>query len=176
MRKILDQHLAFLAERAGDQTDGRALRHVLGHRHAVVDRLVVGMRMDQHEPPARRSDVTSEVTAPPYAVPAARSRALRPPAKPPQAAIKRPRAAQRSDRPKRAPTARQGARSATVHRCCRSPAPSSSGYGTCSRDGGLAGLGTSPVSTICSRALRRVGSGMGTADSRAWVYGWVGRE
>ena len=42
--------------------------------------------------------------------------------------------------------------------------------------GGLAGLGTSPVSTICSRVLRSVGSGTGTADSSAWVYGWVGRE
>src|SRR5829696_3697035 len=33
--------------------------------------------------------------------------------------------------------------------------------------GGLAGLGTSPVSTICSRESRVVGSGIGTADSRA---------
>ena len=35
--------------------------------------------------------------------------------------------------------------------------------------GGLAGLGTSPVSTICSRILRIVGSGSGTADSSACV-------
>ena len=42
-------------------------------------------------------------------------------------------------------------------------------------DGGFAGEGTSPVRTICSRFSRSVGSGTGTADSSAWVYGCVGR-
>ena len=51
MGEILDEHLALLAEGAGDQTDGRALGHILGHRRPVVDRLVIGMGMDQHEPP-----------------------------------------------------------------------------------------------------------------------------
>ena len=43
-------------------------------------------------------------------------------------------------------------------------------------DGGLIGLGTSPVSRIRSRwALsRRAGSGTGTADISATVYGWRG--
>ena len=36
-------------------------------------------------------------------------------------------------------------------------------------DGGLAGEGTSPLRTICSFLSRSVGSGTGTADSRAWV-------
>ena len=39
--------------------------------------------------------------------------------------------------------------------------------------GGFAGLGTSPVSRIRSR-LRSGGSGTGTADSSAPVYGWRG--
>src|SRR5688572_5860224 len=51
MREVLNEHLTLFAEGAGDQTDSRVLRDVLGHRHPVVDRLVIGMRMDQHEPP-----------------------------------------------------------------------------------------------------------------------------
>ena len=42
-------------------------------------------------------------------------------------------------------------------------------------DGGFAGDGTSPTRTIWSRLPRSVGSGTGTAESRAWVYGCVGR-
>ena len=42
-------------------------------------------------------------------------------------------------------------------------------------DGGFAGEGTSPTRTIWSRLPRRVGSGAGTAESSAWVYGCVGR-
>ncbi len=41
-------------------------------------------------------------------------------------------------------------------------------------DGGLAGLGTSPWRMIRSRACSRCGSGSGTADSSACVYGWPG--
>ncbi len=41
-------------------------------------------------------------------------------------------------------------------------------------DGGLAGLGTSPCSTIRCRWRSFLGSGTGTAESRAWVYGWAG--
>src|SRR5215469_13635599 len=41
-------------------------------------------------------------------------------------------------------------------------------------DGGATGLGTSPSSTICSRRAESSGSGTGTADSRASVYGWTG--
>ncbi|CAM5411160.1 hypothetical protein KAURM247S_02841 [Kitasatospora aureofaciens] len=40
-------------------------------------------------------------------------------------------------------------------------------------DGGLAGEGMSPLRMIRSRDSRAVGSGTGTADSSAWVYGWV---
>ena len=40
-------------------------------------------------------------------------------------------------------------------------------------DGGFAGLGTSPSSTIRSRP-RWPGSGTGTADRSAWVYGCAG--
>jgi hypothetical protein len=50
VREVVDQHLALLTQGAGDQADSRALGDVLGHRHAAADRLVVGMRMDQHEP------------------------------------------------------------------------------------------------------------------------------
>ncbi len=64
MGEILNEHLALLAEGAGHQTDRRAFRHILCHRRPVVDRLVIGMGMDQHEPPGGL-DVT-EVTAPPY--------------------------------------------------------------------------------------------------------------
>ena len=42
--------LALLAECAGHQGDLRALGRVLGHGHAVVDRLVVGVRMHQQQP------------------------------------------------------------------------------------------------------------------------------
>ena len=37
--------------------------------------------------------------------------------------------------------------------------------------GGSIGLGTSPCSTSRSRAALRFGSGIGTADSSAFVYG-----
>ena len=36
-------------------------------------------------------------------------------------------------------------------------------------DGGDCGLGTSPSSTMCFRARSALGSGTGTAESRAWV-------
>ena len=44
-------------------------------------------------------------------------------------------------------------------------------------EGGFTGLGTSPVSTIrfCWRCRSRLGSGTGTADSSACVYGCIGR-
>ena len=51
MGQILDQHLAFLAQRAGHQRHGRALGDVLGHGRPVADRLVVGVGMHHHEPP-----------------------------------------------------------------------------------------------------------------------------
>ncbi len=38
-------------------------------------------------------------------------------------------------------------------------------------DGGLSGLGTSPLSTMRSRSASSAGSGMGTAESSAFVYG-----
>ena len=40
--------------------------------------------------------------------------------------------------------------------------------------GGLIGFGTSPSSTICFRARPSSGSGIGTADSSAPVYGCFG--
>src|SRR3954467_71493 len=40
--------------------------------------------------------------------------------------------------------------------------------------GGLIGLGTSPSSTIRSRFAARSGSGIGTAESSASVYGMIG--
>ena len=43
-------------------------------------------------------------------------------------------------------------------------------------DGGLTGEGTSPVSRMIALLSRTVGSGTGTAESSAWVYGWVGRS
>ncbi len=42
--------------------------------------------------------------------------------------------------------------------------------------GGLTGEGTSPVSRIWSRSVRRLVSGIGTADSSAIVYGCIGRS
>ena len=53
-REVLEvghQHLALLAERAGDQGDLRALLDVAGHGRAVVDRLVVGVGVHQHQAP-----------------------------------------------------------------------------------------------------------------------------
>ena len=41
-------------------------------------------------------------------------------------------------------------------------------------DGGSAGRGHVALSMIRSRPSRAVGSGTGTADSSAWVYGCVG--
>ena len=41
-------------------------------------------------------------------------------------------------------------------------------------DGGSAGLGRSPSSTMRVRSRSRLGSGTGTADSSACVYGWLG--
>ena len=41
-------------------------------------------------------------------------------------------------------------------------------------DGGLIGLGGSPVTTARSRARFCLGSGIGIAPSRADVYGWIG--
>jgi hypothetical protein len=40
--------------------------------------------------------------------------------------------------------------------------------------GGLIGLGRSPSSTIRDRPFCNLGSGIGTADSSEWVYGWSG--
>ena len=42
--------------------------------------------------------------------------------------------------------------------------------------GGLAGDGTSPSSTMRSPEPLALGSGIGTADSSACVYGWVARS
>ena len=41
-------------------------------------------------------------------------------------------------------------------------------------DGGLIGLGTSPARMIRSRRFSITGSGIGTAESSALVYGWSG--
>ena len=43
-------------------------------------------------------------------------------------------------------------------------------------DGGLTGDGTSPLRMIRRRRRSTSGSGIGTADSSATVYGWSGRE
>ena len=43
-------------------------------------------------------------------------------------------------------------------------------------DGGLTGDGTSPLRMIRRRRDSTTGSGIGTADSRATVYGWSGRR
>ena len=47
--ELRDEHLALLAQRAGEQRDRGALGDVAGHRGPVVDRLVVGMGVhEQH--------------------------------------------------------------------------------------------------------------------------------
>lgn len=50
MRELGRDDLALLAERAGHQGDQRTFGRVLGHGHAVDDRLVVGVRMHQQQP------------------------------------------------------------------------------------------------------------------------------
>ncbi len=42
--------------------------------------------------------------------------------------------------------------------------------------GGFTGLGTSPVRMIRLRVSSIAGSGIGTAESSAWLYGWSGRS
>ena len=78
MGKVVDQHLALLAEGAGHQRDGGTLVDVASHGHAVADGLVVGMRVHHHQPARRQPadacvcDVTAhtlvrptDATAPP---------------------------------------------------------------------------------------------------------------
>ena len=43
-------------------------------------------------------------------------------------------------------------------------------------DGGSVGVGASPVSTMRRRPVSTSGSGIGAADSSAWVYGWAERS
>ena len=51
-----NEHLALLAEGAGDEGDLTALRDVAGHGDAVPDRLVVGMSVDEHQPAVGRGN------------------------------------------------------------------------------------------------------------------------
>ena len=50
-----DQHLALLAQGAGDERDADPRVDVGGHGRARADRLVVGMGMDEEDPPVGHS-------------------------------------------------------------------------------------------------------------------------
>ena len=51
VRELGDEHLALLAQGAGDQGDLGALGGVARHRRAVADRLVVGVGVHEQQPP-----------------------------------------------------------------------------------------------------------------------------
>jgi len=57
VRELGKEDLALLAERAGDEGDLGALRHVLRHRRTGADALVVGVGMDQQQASRHRERV-----------------------------------------------------------------------------------------------------------------------